>query len=202
MRMRAGFGALFVGFLVAVTAVPAGAARVPPVTGTVECAMHSTTVGFVPGLQDKETMSGSSRGRGPSSASWSAQLGACGDGSAGAAPSGIDHATFTGSDKIPGSHCESTGRMKFVATITWLRADSSVVGTSTVKMEADLTTPGFSDPIVVTMTGTVKKSFHFFPSEPLSASLSGPPDFGYSVQCFKFDLASLGFDDTSVSIGV
>jgi len=200
MGLRTVIGMTVIGMLAWFGAAPAGAVKPPPVVGTIQCATSSAAVAFSPGLQYKGQPGGPSRGRGPSSATWSAALHSCTDGSAGAAPGGLDHATFSAADRIAGSYCEGSAAMRFSAKITWFRADNSVAGVTNLKVATTLHSTGFYDPIVLEMTATAKPSSTVAPGETLSASLPSGPYWAYSANCGKVQLPGLTFADSSVTL--
>jgi hypothetical protein len=182
--------------VVSCVGVTPAAAMVERIPGGAHCSMSNASFSFSPGLRNRFHIEGIQHGRGPSLATFTADLGSCTDPSSGPAPAGIDHATLNGTGKVPGSNCEKLDRLKVKTTISWMTADDTIVGTTVVKLGIGIAKPHFESPWTVTFAGTARRSSHVFPLDPvgfvLDTTLNNFP--GLAEACFKSSLDSLAFN--------
>jgi hypothetical protein len=184
--------------LVAVAATLVGvtpaAAKVPKVPGSIRCTIADPSFTFNPGLRYRNHLEGVQKGRGPSTATFAAALSGCTDPANGPAPAGIDHATVLGLGKVSGSYCEKLDRLKLKTTVTWSKADNTLVGSTVVKLAITIAKPSFDDPWTFTFTGTAKGGSRVFPRAAVSFALATTrPNWGISGSCFKLSLDDLAF---------
>jgi hypothetical protein len=194
---RSVFAGLTVAALAFVTlgvgAAPVGAKNSIP--GSASCSVGAATMSFSPGLQDRHYIEGRTNGRGPSATTLSAPLTDCTDPSMPAVPTGIDHGTMSGVGRVGGSHCDTLGHLKLTTTITWMRADDSVVGTTIAKLAFTIAKPGFELPWTFHFAGTARGSSSVFARNAVSFSLVTTHDnFLITAECFKTELDGLGFE--------
>lgn len=198
MRVRRNPLALLalVGFAVTSIAVTPAAAKIPRITGGVRCTISNASMTFNPGLRYRDHIEGVQKGRGPSATSFTAELSGCTDPSNGPAPAGIDHGTLQGNGKVSGSYCEKLDRLKLSTTVTWRKADNTVVGDTVVKLAVDVTIPGFDPPWTLSFAGPAKARSIVFPRDPVSFALdTTSPNWAISGACFKLSLDSLAFEN-------
>lgn len=178
---------------------PAGA-KPAPITGGVRCTISNAVITFNPGLKDRHYIEGKTSGRGPSAAGFTADLSGCTDPSTGPAPGSIDHGTVVGTGHVGGSYCDNISRLKLKSTINWNRSDDTVVGTTEVKLGFTLVPISFNDPRQGTFAGIAKRSSPVFPNDTIGFTLTTTDDnFIISAECFKDELASLGFNDGTLA---
>ena len=132
----------------------------------------------------------------PATADFTAGLSGCADPSTGPAVAGIDHGTLHGTGKVPGSNCGKLSNLKLNTTITWMTAAGTVVGDTKVKLGLAITVHDFDSPRTVDFAGTAKPPSHVFPRDPVAFALTTVSgNFGISINCFKFSLDSLWFQN-------
>lgn len=92
--------------------------------------------------------------------------------------------------------CEKLDRLKLSTTVTWRKADNTVVGDTVVKLAVDVTIPGFDPPWTLSFAGPAKTRSIVFPRDPVSFALdTTSPNWAISGACFKLSLDSLAFEN-------
>jgi hypothetical protein len=180
---------------------PAGAA-VPPVTGSVRCAISNPVMTFTPGLRYKDHITGIQKGRGRSSGTLTAGLSGCTDPSSGPAPGGIDHGSLHGLTHVGGSYCNLSEGIKLRrVAIEWFRFDNTLIGTTRVKLAVSVQPFDFYSPGTATFGGTTKANAKVLPSGALTMQLpTTKPSWAIQVDCFKFELSTLGLVDGTFAL--
>jgi hypothetical protein len=185
------------GIAVTWVGVQPAAAAVARIPGGAHCSMSNASFSFNPGLRYRNHIEGIQKGRGPSLATFTADLASCTDPSSGPAPAGIDHATLSGTGKVPGSYCEKLDRLKVLTTISWMTTDDTVVGSTVVRLGIGVAKPSFEAPWTFTFAGTARRGSHVFPLDRVTFVLDTElPNFpGLTGACFKTSLDSVAFTD-------
>lgn len=183
------------------SSAPAGA-RTPPVTGSVRCAISDPIMTFTPGLRYKDHISGIQKGRGRSNGTFTAGLSGCADPSLGPASGGIDHGSLHARTHVGGSYCNLSEGVKLSgAAIDWFRSDNTAIGSTKVKLTVSVHLFGFYEHGTATFAGTTKPNANVLPSGSVAIQLgTTKPIWAISVDCFKFELSTLGLVDGAFAL--
>jgi hypothetical protein len=175
---------------------PAGA-RIPPVAGSVRCAISNPIMTFTPGLRYKDHISGIQKGRGRSSGTFTAGLSDCTDPLSGPAPGGIDHGSLHALTHVGGSSCNLSEGIKLRrAAIDWFRADNAAIGRTKVKLTVSVHLFDFYSPGTASFAGTTRPNAKVLASGSVAMELdTAKPTWALEVDCFKFELSTLGLVD-------
>jgi hypothetical protein len=172
------------------------------VTGSVRCAISNPTMTFSPGLRYKDHISGVQKGRGRSNGTLTAGLSSCTDPSLGPAPGGIDHGSLHALTHVGGSYCNLSEGIKLSrAAIDWFRSDNTAIGSTKVKLTVSVHLFDFYSPGTATFAGTTKPNAKVLPSGSVMMQLNTTkPTWALQVDCFKFELSTLGLVDGTFAL--